>query len=117
MTSSPALVWFRLDLRRNDNPALYHAYESGRPIIPLYILDKDEQMSDWPMGAASKLWLHHSLQSLNDSLNSNLVLRTGSAADIIPAIAAEYDVQYLLESLLRTLAHQAGQRPESDPER
>lgn len=93
MTSSPALVWFRLDLRRNDNPALYHAYESGRPIIPLYILDKDEQMSDWPMGAASKLWLHHSLQSLNDSLNSNLVLRTGSAADIIPAIAAEYDVQ------------------------
>ena len=34
-----ALVWFRNDLRLDDNPALLKAAETGLPIIPLYVHD------------------------------------------------------------------------------
>ena len=36
----PVILWFRQDLRLADNPALIHAAETGRPIIPVYILDE-----------------------------------------------------------------------------
>ena len=37
----PIIVWFRQDLRIADNPALAAAYESGAPVLPLYILDDE----------------------------------------------------------------------------
>jgi len=37
--TGPAIVWFRQDLRLADNPALLAAIESGRTILPVYILD------------------------------------------------------------------------------
>lgn len=51
--SDAVIVWFRKDLRIADNPALRHAAESGRPVIPLYILDETPGVR--PMGGAS-LW-------------------------------------------------------------
>jgi deoxyribodipyrimidine photo-lyase len=41
MTTSPAILWFRNDLRLADHAALHAAIETGRPILPLYILDDD----------------------------------------------------------------------------
>ena len=89
MSSQPIIVWFRLDLRRKDNPALFHAYEQGVPIIPLYILDEEEDNSDHPMGAASRVWLHHSLKALDESLSGNLILKKGNASEIIKALAQD----------------------------
>lgn len=60
------IVWFRQDLRIHDNPALEYACEKGS-IIPIYILD-DTHAGHWKMGGASRWWLHHSLQSLSDTL-------------------------------------------------
>ena len=37
---SPVLVWFRRDFRLHDNPMLRAAQDSGRPIIPIFILDE-----------------------------------------------------------------------------
>ena len=57
MTEAPIIVWFRQDLRLRDNPALMAAHETGRPIIPLYILD-DHNSGKWggePLVVASKL--------------------------------------------------------------
>ena len=34
------IVWFRQDLRLEDNPALAAAAERGAPVIPLFILDE-----------------------------------------------------------------------------
>ena len=53
----PVLLWFRLDLRVEDNPALQAAIESGRPIVPVYILDVAGE-TEWSMGGASYWWLH-----------------------------------------------------------
>ncbi len=93
MTTKPIIVWFRQDLRRSDNPALYAAYESGAPVLPVYILDDVNPPDHMKMGAASRVWLHHSLTSLNKSLGGHLYLAAGDAAHIIPALAQEVGAQ------------------------
>ncbi|MEO6546425.1 MAG: deoxyribodipyrimidine photo-lyase [Ferruginibacter sp.] len=35
------IIWFRRDLRLQDNAALYHALKSGNPIVPIFIFDKN----------------------------------------------------------------------------
>jgi deoxyribodipyrimidine photo-lyase len=90
MTSKTAILWFRQDLRLSDNPALHEAAKSGHNILPVFILD-DENAGRWKMGGASRFWLHHSLQSLNDSLDENLLLLKGDAAKLLPDLAKETD--------------------------
>ena len=68
----PVIVWFRQDLRPQDNPALTAASDSGYPLLPVYILD-DENAGDWRMGAASRWWLHQSLGSLDGFFDSFMV--------------------------------------------
>jgi deoxyribodipyrimidine photo-lyase len=90
---SASLVWFRNDLRLADNPALIAGLGSGRPVIPVYILD-EETPGIRPMGAASRWWLHHSLHSLDASLRtlgSRLILRRGPAERVIEEISTEYN--------------------------
>jgi deoxyribodipyrimidine photo-lyase len=92
MPITPIIVWFRSDLRCSDNPALHAAAQTGAPILPVYILD-DENAEEWQMGAASRVWLHHSLIKLNDALSGHLYLARGKADDIIPALAKKMDAQ------------------------
>ncbi len=84
----PSIVWFRQDLRLADNPALTSAIQTGSPVIPIYILD-DASAKEWKMGGASRVWLHHSLQSLNKSLNGKLQVFTGNAEHILKSIIKE----------------------------
>ncbi|WP_439579575.1 cryptochrome/photolyase family protein [Elioraea sp.] len=90
-TGAPVLLWFRQDLRLTDNPALAAAIASGRPVVPVYVLDR-ETPGRWAPGGASLWWLHHSLTALAASLTdrgAGLVLRRGRAAEVIPAMVAE----------------------------
>lgn len=86
MNTKPVIVWFRQDLRLEDNPALNHAVKSGSPIIPVYILD-DAPAEEWAAGGASRWWLHHSLGSLNNSLNDGLLILQGSAVEKLAELA------------------------------
>lgn len=95
---SPVIVWFRQDLRLADHPALTAAAKSGAPVIPLYIRD-DASPGDWPMGAASRWWLHHSLTSLAKDLarcGGRLILRQGEAGAEIERIMAETGAKTVL---------------------
>jgi deoxyribodipyrimidine photo-lyase len=77
---SPVILWFRQDLRLADNPALVHAMETGRPILPVYILDQGSAAV--PIGAASLWWLDKSLRALDASLRARgslLILRRGDS--------------------------------------
>ena len=40
------ILWFRQDLRLEDNPALIEANDSGLNILPIYILD-DVNIDKW----------------------------------------------------------------------
>lgn len=89
--SSPTIVWFRDDLRLGDNPALRFAIERGEPLILLYLLD-EVSPEIRPLGGASKWWLHHSLTSLQQSIESlggSLILRTGPAREVITSLAKD----------------------------
>jgi deoxyribodipyrimidine photo-lyase len=89
--ASPTLLWFRQDLRLQDNAAFVAAVARGGPVIPVYVLD-DEAEGAWKPGGASRWWLHHSLAALDEALRgrgSRLVLRTGAAAVEIPALCEE----------------------------
>jgi deoxyribodipyrimidine photo-lyase len=85
------IVWFRRDLRLADNPAVAAAAESGRAVIPLFVLD-DGADGLRPLGGASKWWLDKSLRALDGALRergSRLIVRSGASAEILPALAAE----------------------------
>lgn len=73
----PVLLWLRQDLRLADHPALCAAVESGAPVIPVFLWAPGEE-AEWAPGAASRWWLHESLQSLRADLEqrgSRLILR------------------------------------------
>ena len=80
MTTKPVIVWFRQDLRLADNPALTRAGETGRPILPVFILDDGSGIRR--IGAASRWWLDKSLRALDADLRdrgSRLILRSGDS--------------------------------------
>lgn len=79
MAAAPTILWFRRDLRLDDNPALALALERGGPVVPVYVWDPASQ-SDSAPGGASRAWLHHSLASLDARfrrLGTRLILRRG----------------------------------------
>ncbi len=91
MTAAPIIVWYRQDLRIADNPALSAAVATGRPIIPLYILDQESDGLR-PMGGASLWWLHGSLECLSQDLHdlgAPLILRNGAAQAVLNQLMAE----------------------------
>ena len=88
--SSVQIVWLRRDLRLADQPAFHAAAQAG-PVVPVYVLD-DDRAGDHAYGGASRVWLHHSLDSLGRSLGahrSRIVLRRGDAPQVLAALADE----------------------------
>ena len=78
---SSTLLWFRQDLRLQDNPALTAALARRGPVIPVYVLD-DAGDGGWPLGGASRWWLHHALAALDADLRargSRLILARGES--------------------------------------
>jgi deoxyribodipyrimidine photo-lyase len=95
---SPAVVWFRQDLRLADNPALQAACESGGAVYPLFIWAPQEE-GEWAPASASRYWLHHSLASLDAALRglgSQLTIRTGPSLSTIMAFAREVGAERVL---------------------
>ncbi len=84
------IVWFRQDLRLEDNPALYNAAKIGQ-VIPVYILD-DNAAKHMPKTSAADWWLHHSLESLSaDFLKYKIkfILKRGDVLEQISAFIKE----------------------------
>jgi len=90
-TEHPTIVWLRDDLRIADNPALSAAAERGAPVVVLFLLDEISS-GIRPLGAASRWWLHHSLEALAavvEQLGATFVLRRGAAEPELTRLAAE----------------------------
>ncbi|XP_011091317.1 cryptochrome-1 [Sesamum indicum] len=63
-----SIVWFRRDLRIEDNPALAAAARDGS-LLPVFIWCPKEEGQYFP-GRVSRWWLKHSLKHLQQSLKS-----------------------------------------------
>ena len=85
MTPGPTLLWFRQDLRLQDNPALHAAIARGAAVIPVYIWDEAGE-GRWPPGGAARWWLHHALAALDASLRARgarLIVARGESATVL----------------------------------
>ena len=84
----PIILWVRRDLRLADHPALSAAAESGRPVIPLFILDEvvaaHGAAPQWRLG----LGVAHFAERL-EGLGARLILRRGRALEVLRAVIAE----------------------------
>jgi deoxyribodipyrimidine photo-lyase len=97
--AAPVLLWFRRDLRLRDNPSVTAAIRSGRPVIPVFILEIGGPGRT--PGAASLWWLDKSLKSLGADLaaaGSRLILRRGEAPAILSELVAETGAELLIYS-------------------
>jgi deoxyribodipyrimidine photo-lyase len=85
---SPILLWFRRDLRLADHPAVTAAIATGRPVIPVFILDPETEA----IGAAALWRLEAGLKAFDTALGhagSRLVLRRGEAQACLRALVTE----------------------------
>jgi len=89
-TPAVTILWFRHDLRLDDNPALAAAAARGS-IVPVFIWAPEEE-APWEPGAASRWWLHGSLEKLSAALaqaGAALVIRRGPSLEALRSLAAE----------------------------
>jgi len=93
------LVWFRRDLRVDDNPALCAALQQCRQVFCAFVFDR-EILAPLPRAdrrvefiQASLVELDASLRALASRPEAGLIVRHGLATELIPALALELQVQ------------------------
>ena len=88
MTDTPLILWFRRDLRLSDQPMLAAAVASGRPLLPLFILDPETDA----IGAAPKFRLGLAWEAFATALRKvglEPVFRRGPALEVLRAVLAD----------------------------
>ena len=93
MTSPLSIMWFRQDLRLSDNLAVLDAAQHPH-VLPIYIFD-DRSTALFKQGGASKMWLHHSLDALNNTLGGNLNIYQGKAEDVLADLIKHNSIQHV----------------------
>jgi deoxyribodipyrimidine photo-lyase len=90
------LLWLRHDLRLDDNPALAAAAARGA-VVPVFIWAPEEE-APWEPGAASRWWLHQSLEKLTAAFQkagAPLVIRRGPSLDALRTLAKEVSATHV----------------------
>jgi deoxyribodipyrimidine photo-lyase len=92
MRDVPLILWFRRDLRLSDHPMLTAAVATGRPVMPVFILDSQTATQ----GAAARWRLGLSVADFAARLAGmglRLVLRSGDALAVLQDLMAETGAQ------------------------
>ncbi len=95
MKQAVNIFWFRRDLRLDDNAGLYHALQSGKPVLPIFIfdtniLDRLENKEDKRV-----MFIHQVLTSMQEWLlesGSSLLILKGSPEEAFEEICKDYNV-------------------------
>ena len=106
-----AVVWFRQDLRLDDNQAFRAAVRAankrGGEVLCLFVWSPDEEGDDssasWAPGGASRVWLHHSLASMDRDIRrryggGGVRFMSGAHAPAVAAAAAEINATTVFAS-------------------
>jgi deoxyribodipyrimidine photo-lyase len=85
---SPILLWLRRDLRLSDHGALSAASETGRPVIPVFLLDEVMEghgaCPRWRLGLGAE-----TMAARLRDIGSRLVFRRGPALEALTALVEE----------------------------
>lgn len=97
--SRTILVWFRNDLRINDNEVLTEAVNKADVVIPVYCFDpfyyRNTSFSTQKTGNFRARFINESVADLRQSLKNlggELIIRSGDPTVIIPELAQQYQV-------------------------
>jgi deoxyribodipyrimidine photo-lyase len=95
MPQTIAVHWFRRDLRLEDNTALFHALESGAPVLPVFIFDREilDRLED--KRDARVEFIHHHLLQLQEklvALGSSLLVLHGRPMDCWKQLVQEHRI-------------------------
>jgi deoxyribodipyrimidine photo-lyase len=95
MSQKINIFWFRRDLRINDNAGLYHALESGLPVLPIFIFDTDilHELEDREDKRVS--FIYQAIQSIQNELVSagrSLEVHFGKPLEIIRDLLSNHDI-------------------------
>ncbi|RDV16506.1 deoxyribodipyrimidine photo-lyase [Pontibacter diazotrophicus] len=90
------LFWFRRDLRLHDNAGLYHALETGKQVLPIFIFDTEilDKLSN--RRDARVDFIYQSITNLKKQLEkegSTLLVRYGKPTEVIKELLLEYEVE------------------------
>ena len=77
MTQKIAVFWFRRDLRLNDNTGLFHALNSGFPVLPVFIFDTEILEKLNSKSDARVTFIHSQIEKINDKL-----IKTGNSLKV-----------------------------------
>ncbi len=89
------IFWFRRDLRLNDNAGLFHALKEGKPVIPVFIFDRNilddlQNKSDRRVS-----FIHNELSQIHEELcqmGSALKVYYGKPEKIWKEIISEFEI-------------------------
>lgn len=87
-----SFFWFRRDLRLHDNAGLYHALKSGRPVIPVFIFDRDI-LEGLPQKDGRVEFIHQQIEQLRKELRSfgsDILIKYGKPLEVWSQIAEDY---------------------------
>ncbi|MGL5889198.1 MAG: deoxyribodipyrimidine photo-lyase, partial [Bacteroidia bacterium] len=89
------VFWFRRDLRLRDNAGLYHALKQGKPVLPLFIFDREilDKLDD--KSDRRLVFIHRALQEINDELaglGRTLLTQYGSPEQIWQELLQTYKI-------------------------
>jgi deoxyribodipyrimidine photo-lyase len=111
MSEKTILVWFRNDLRIHDNEILLEAVRKADNVLPVYCFDPyyfQKSADGTPKtGALRARFLLESVADLRknlQSIGSELIIRMGNPAEILPQLAEEYQVNEVYHH--REVAHE-----------
>ena len=95
MRSPVNIFWFRRDLRLDDNAGLYHALKGGKPVVPIFIFDRNilDELADRTDRRVQ--YIHSALQQIQKqliSMGSTLDVRYGSPAEIWKQLIKDYTI-------------------------
>lgn len=89
------IFWFRRDLRLDDNLGFYEALKSDRPVLPIFIFDKNI-LDKLPENDARVTFIFETLQSMRDTLQkereSSIAMFYGTPEDIFKNLIEEYEI-------------------------
>ncbi|MEO8470255.1 MAG: deoxyribodipyrimidine photo-lyase [Chloroflexota bacterium] len=95
---APIVVWFRRDLRLDDHPALAAAVATGRPIVPLVVLDPG-LLSSSTLGARRRSRHAAAVVALDRDLRAiggRLIVQRGTPRTVLPRIVSEVGATEIL---------------------
>ncbi len=90
------IFWFRRDLRLNDNAGLYHALQEGKPVVPVFIFDRnilDELMDKTDRRVE---FIRKSLEDIQEVLmrsGSTFDVRYGFPREVFKQLIRDYNIE------------------------